>query len=873
MTGKRSTEINACILTTFVALTAVLVVLSASAALAQQDNTVAPSKKPSATLAARSTLAQTLLLRPDIDGNADKQHVSGIETSAYPYTAPDDLGPSFLPAVFYGSGGGPPGSVVIADVDGDGKPDLIVADNCAIGTTYCSPEGAVGVLLGNGDGTFKDVVSYASGGSGFYGSQAVVADVNGDGKPDVLVSNYCSLNGCAEGGTVGVLLGNGDGTFQPAVVYSVVGDAGSLAAADVNRDGKVDLIVTIPSGDVAVLLGNGDGTFQSAVSYASGGPEATWVSVSDLNDDGKPDLVVGNLWRLPASLNTLGVLLGNGDGTFQPAVSYTLEGGPSQIAISVGDLNGDGKPDIIVSEDVPSGGVLGPASVNVLLGNGDGTFKSAMTYDAGGRGAGGVVVTDVNGDGKPDVIVANQCPAEGSLCGESMPGVVSVLLGNGDGTLQPSVTYVVGGYGAISAGAVAAADLNGDGLTDIVAAECATFACDPVDGGGSEVGIMLHVGAIPTSVTLKSTPNPSVFWQSVTFTASVTSESGVPTGAVTFFNNSSLLGSAPLVNGKASFSSFLLLPGSQSISAVYGGSSQFGSSTSKPLLQRVNLATTRTALVSSRDPAPPNASVTYSATVTSQYGGGITGTVAFSDAGIVVATVGLISNKASFRTMYPTGGLHAITAIYSGDTDNIGSTSPILMEHIQASTSTTLISGLNPSIYGESVTWTATVTTSGSIPPTGKVNFAWGGGLYSFGTATLNSSGVATLTRSLESADTYQLTAVYLADANNLPSTSAPLNQVINPTTSSTTLTSSPNPSTLGQSVTFTATVTSPTVAATGPVTFTAGKTVLGTAQLSKGKASFTTSTLAVGSTIVTATYYGDSNIAKSSASVRQTVH
>jgi uncharacterized repeat protein (TIGR03803 family) len=183
-------------------------------------------------------------------------------------------------------------------------------------------------------------------------------------------------------------------------------------------------------------------------------------------------------------------------------------------------------------------------------------------------------------------------------------------------------------------------------------------------------------------------------------------------------------------------------------------------------------------------------------------------------------------------------------------------------------TSTALTSSLNPSTYGQKVTWTATVKTSGPVAPTGKVSFYWAGNFLS--TAPLNASGVATFTQSLN-ADLYPLTAVYLGDANNLPSTSAILNQEVKEATSTATLTSSPNPSTQGQSVTFTARISSPTVTATGPVTFTAGKTVLGTGQLS-GKATFTTSTLPVGSTTVTATYYGDSNIAESSASVMQTV-
>src|SRR5580704_11641113 len=184
-------------------------------------------------------------------------------------------------------------------------------------------------------------------------------------------------------------------------------------------------------------------------------------------------------------------------------------------------------------------------------------------------------------------------------------------------------------------------------------------------------------------------------------------------------------------------------------------------------------------------------------------------------------------------------------------------------------TRTSLKSSLNPSIYGQKVTFTAIVKSSGPIPPTGRVKFTWGD---TIGSAALNSHGVATITRSNLNADSYPLVAVYSGDAHNLSSKSAVLNQVIVETTSAATITSSQNPSTHGQPVTLTATITSPTVMPTGPVTFSAGKMVLGTAQLGGGKAKFTTSTLEVGSTTITATYHGDSNIAKSSASVIQNV-
>jgi hypothetical protein len=394
---------------------------------------------------------------------------------------------------------------------------------------------------------------------------------------------------------------------------------------------------------------------------------ATAVAVADVNGDGIPDLAVANG---AGFIGTVGVLLGKGDGTFQQAVTYG-SGGYEPASIVIADVNGDGKPDLLVANCDASGSsscvdLSVDGSVGVLLGNGDGTFQTVVAYDSGGSGASSVAVADVNGDGRPDLLVANFCD-RGCLTGAE----VGVLLGRSRGTFKQAVSFPIHYDIGIS---LAAADLNGDGKPDLLVA---------IDN---------------------------------------------PTGAV-----------AVLLN----------------------------------------------------------------------------------------ATLG------------------------------------------KSSTTTSFVSSLNPSIYGQAITWTATVTSSGSITPTGKVTFTWGN---TIGTATLNASGVATLTKSNLNTDAFPLMAVYSGDAANLGSTSAVLNQLVQQTTSAATITSSANPSVQGQAVTFTATITSPTVTAKGPVTFTAGKTVLGTAQLSGGRARLTISSLPVGSTKVTATYYGDSNIAKSSASVTQTV-
>jgi hypothetical protein len=298
---------------------------------------------------------------------------------------------TFQTAVVYGSGGHEPYSVAVADVNGDGKPDLLVANYCASNSNNCS-NGEVGVLLGNGDGTFQTAVTYSSG--GFFADSVAVADVNGDGKPDILVANTGGVPICSGGG-VGVLLGNGDGTFKTAVTYCSGGGPVSLAVADVNGDGKPDLVVV--SSLVSVLLGNGDGTFQTAVSYESGGYPPESVAVADVNGDGKPDILVANYCVDECAITgNVGVLLGNGDGTFQTVVTYDVA---NPTSVAVGDVNGDGKPDVLVVDP----------QVGVLLGNGDGTFKTVVYYNPGAYGTESVAVADVNGDGKPDLLVANEC--------------------------------------------------------------------------------------------------------------------------------------------------------------------------------------------------------------------------------------------------------------------------------------------------------------------------------------------------------------------------------------------------------------------------------------------------------------------------------
>ncbi len=423
-----------------------------------------------------------------------------------------------------------PSSVVVADLNGDGKPDLVV---------ICT--GGVSVLLGNGNGTFQPHLDYTTGGSpaslGIAGEQGslVVADFNADGKPDIaLTVGFQSL-------VVG--FGNGDGTFQAPIYYVagtdffgpkglVVGDfngdrrpdlaagdglllnSGSgefqaarsialsnapqaVALADLNGDGKLDLVIGTASG-VAIVLGNGDGTFRGEVDYSGGGTgvgdfngdgildltngatvvlgkgDGTFgasistaatpgvVSVGDFNGDGKLDLAV-------IGTNVVSVLLGNGDGTFKVPFQYTT--GLSPVSLAVADFNGDGKPDLAVTFNGDSfNPSTSPGGVDILINRGDGTFLPAAVYSTNSIPPTGVAVGDFNGDGRPDLVVATggqtcRILPDGTVVCTTYSGLL-IYLGNGDGTLQAGVPYNT----ASGPSTIVVADFNGDGKPDLATA-------------------------------------------------------------------------------------------------------------------------------------------------------------------------------------------------------------------------------------------------------------------------------------------------------------------------------------------------------------------------------------------------------------------
>jgi hypothetical protein len=537
-------------------------------------------------------------------------------------------------------------AVAIADLNGDGKPDLVVAN-------YLS--NSVSVLLGNGNGTFQPQSAFATGSGPL---SVAAADFNGDGKLDLVVGNYGSQS-------VSVLLGNGDGTFQSQTAFATGSFPTSVQATDLNGDGKADVVVAdLGSNKVSVLLGNGDGTFQSQSVFATGATPRS-VAVADFNGDGKPDLVVAN-----DNSRNVSVLLGNGNGTFQSQVTFATGTLPSSVAVA--DFNGDGKADLVVTNE----NMLG--SVSVLLGNGDGTFQSQTTYHTGMLPS-SVAVTDINGDGNADLIISNEGAND-----------ISVLLGNGDGTFQHQTTFAT----ASAPYFVAVGDVSGDGRPDAVVA---TYDSESVSvllnaGSGSFTGQVYTIVPPPPATHFVISSSSSTATAGAGYVFTVMAEDQFDDVAVAYagtvaFSSSdqgaftSLPMPSTLLNGVGVFSATLTTSGIQTLTVTDNNSSGVTGNitgTSDPIT--VDAATASHFIVNA--PASATAGNAIPLTVTAEdpfnnIATGYLGTVAFSSTDVGVLTSlpapGVLSGGVGvFNATLTTAGNQTLTATDNNSTGNTG---------------------------------------------------------------------------------------------------------------------------------------------------------------------------------------------------------
>ena len=262
----------------------------------------------------------------------------------------------------------------------------------------------------------------------------------------------------------------------------------------------------------------------------------------------------------------MGVLLGIGDGTFQPVTTYN-SGGEYTRAVSTADLRGNGILDLIVANEFDGKGDSKHDAIDVLMGNGDGTFQPAVTYFSGGSLIDTVTVADMNGDGIPDLVVVGECQKIGIRIGCGGTGTVSILVGNGDGTFQSPVTYSSGGY---EGSAIAIGDVNGDGRPDLIVTNACgnnENSCGSSDGS---VAVLLNETYYASKTALTASPNPAQISQAVTLSATVTPTP--PNGeAVNFYNGKTSLGSGTTANGVATLTTSFSAAKTYAIKASYPG--------------------------------------------------------------------------------------------------------------------------------------------------------------------------------------------------------------------------------------------------------------------------------------------------------------
>jgi hypothetical protein len=642
--------------------------------------------------------------------------------------------------------------------------------------------------------------------------------------------------------------------YAPAVNYIAQSGPDAITSGDFNKDGNLDVVVANGgSSSLSLFLGKGDGTFGTATTIPVGpspNSEPTSVTAADYNGDGTLDIAVS--FALSSSIQ---VLFGNGDGTFQSPIAVAIPGlgqFPVISQVTAVDLNSDLKPDLLAATS---------NGVQILLNEGAGSFVLAAPAFAG-RITQNFVVADFNDDHRLDI-------AANDISGPAMlPGTLLLSFGNGDGTFQSPVLLALSTHTPTG---IAAADLDGDGLVDLVVSD---FGVPPsvnlVTPGAIYILLQQRDGSFLQSTTLNVVPHPGPV-----LVADLNGD-GHPDIAALYGAPSEVM--VYLGQGGASFSS----PNQFPVLALPNGfvTGSFANSNAADIVTAdlganaisvlVNQGGDSLDLASSMNPSLISQPVTLTATVRPKFSGSgpPSGSVIFSDGNTTLGTFSVNSSgSASLTTNFSSAGRHSLLAVFSGNGGLVTASARLNQVVDQATPSVTITSSVSPSFAGHPVAFSITVSAGGAGPvPTGNVDVTSDGSVVFSGT--LDGTGKVSFTTTALPAGADVVTAHYAGDSNYPSVVSSPFNQTVSQNTDTTTLTVAPNPSVFGQSVNFTATVTSTLAGSpqpTGAVRFSdAGNFVVAGDVDNLGRATVAVNSQAAGTHNIVASYSGDANFAPS---------
>jgi hypothetical protein len=671
------------------------------------------------------------------------------------------------------------GYATVADFNGDGIPDI-----AATGDTE------IKLSLGKGDGTFLSPTPIPNTGIDFSSLAAhiVHGDFNGDGKQDLMALGPVSSPYYGSY----IFFGHGDGTFASPVpvpnssnLYPMYEQLTDSAVFDINHDGRSDLLssstTTGPNAPAQIYfaLSNGDGSFNTVTTNVpadlqSGGyPFITFPTLADFNRDGKLDAAYG-------SITNAYVVNGHGDGTFDttstalpiPIISGTAS--QEAVAVASGDFDGDGNQDFVVLAQYGAGQYpyASPLATAawVFYGNGNGTFAAPVLAGTFDRNYTGIAAADLNGDGLADIVLKTS----GSLGGGNAVGIIDSQAGR---TFGPEVNYTAG----TGLSSMAIADLNRDGRPDLI------FANGDYNVRASSVTVLLNQGNAPgggagngatTTTALTCNPATIAIGGTSLLSAMVTSSGGTPTGSITFTDSGVSLGQPTLTNGDASLTYTGQVAGTHDIVATFMPTGSFASSSASCTVVVDTLPSTAILTV-----VPPSSTfgnpVTLTATVsaTNPPGPSVpTGSVTFTyttstnPTSVLLGTVNLTAGVATFVTTILPVGEDNLNCTYSGD--SVYSPAVCMSQPLSGTGSAiTLTSSLNPAPALTAITFTAQIAAGSG----GTIVFGINGQNF---TTTPNAAGTSTYTISTLTAGSYPITATWFASGNALAA-QASLTQVV----------------------------------------------------------------------------------------------